>query len=385
MASESKKEEKIRKNVKEILDEKMDSYGVTKKTLYSLLGIFGCLVLTVVMSITGMGFDKTIFLSLNYWTGMVIQFGIAIFSMITGRQIGDDTQRNKPDGQYRKELGFYRTEYKRIDEKNEIDYFEGWLESYKDRKLDEKIRTTVKEFGIKQIEVLDLDLTELKELSHPYKKDWNGTPFYEKYYDPKKGKSETTFQSLSKEQIEAVRQIKKGAITVADVSSSYFMNALKGTSVDEWERAARSDKKKGTKVAVGYAYRIFGMLVLSVIANGIFPQPYEKQGAVALNIAMRIFVLVTSAVWGIYLGFKVVEMDMVFLAYKTHVIKMFRNELESGEYRPLTIEEQAELDLKKYEEEKEAARKSVVDPEVIEPTDGAGMMLIGGATDERDG
>ena len=346
-ASEKKTERKLKAVVSSI-EGRAEEYGMTKRTLYSILGILGCFILTVVMSITGMGFDNSVFLTWNYWTGMIIQFAISIFSMITGQQIGDDTQRNKPDSQYRKGLGKYSVQRKRIDDNGIFEYFDLWLENYRQRKIEKKIRETLQDFGIKQPAVLDLDLTELDNLKKPWKTDWTGTEYENKYTDPITGKHETTFKSLSDEQIEAVRQIMQGYVTVSNVSASYFMDALKGTSADEWERAAKADKKKGGKLASGYSYRLIVMLLLSVIVNGLTAVPYESAGGVALNIATRIFILISSTVWGVYLGFKVVDMDIVFLSYKTSVVKLYADEVESGAYRIETIEKQALEDYDNY-------------------------------------
>lgn len=368
MANEAKKEEKKEREVRKLIDAKIEEYGMTKKTLYSVFGIMGCLLLTIVMSITGMGFNPAVFMTWNYWVGMIIQFGIAIFSMITGQQIGDDTQRNRPDGQYRKELGYYRTQYNRIDANGIFEYFEAWLETYKERKLQKKIIDTLRDFGIAQVEVLDLDFNDLPELVRPFSKDWSETPFYEKYYNPKTEKSETKFLSLTKDQIDAVTKIKQGYVKIPSVSSSYFMNALKGTSVDEWERAAKADKKKGGQLANGYTYRIFMMLILSLASNGIITSPYADGGAVALNIATRIFVLVTSVIWGIFLGFKSVELDMTFLAYKTYIIKMYADEYANGKFKPETIEEKAERELREYEEQAKKKESETITP-TIAPDD----------------
>jgi len=376
MANEAKKEEKKNRDLKKLIEGKIDEYGMTKKTLYSVFGILGCLLLTIVMSITGMGFNPDVFMTWNYWVGMIIQAGISIFSMVTGRQIGDDTQRNRPDGQYRKELHQYKEQYDRINEKNIFDYFEDWLETYRERKLQKKIRATLKDFGIKQMEVLDLDFEDLPNLAHPFVKDWTGTPFYEKYYDPKKGESKTMFISLTDVQLEALRKIMEGYVRIPNVSSSYFMNALKGTSVDEWERAAKADRKKGGQLASGYTYRIFMMVVMSLISNGLMSVPYEDQATMWLNIATRIFVLITSTVWGIYLGFKVVEMDIVFLAFKTQIIKQYGDEYERGTFRPETVKEQAEREVREYEEEQKKARESVIDPEVVESITGNGYARL---------
>ena len=375
------KEEKTKKGVMAIIEGKMDLYGMTKKTIYSVAGILGCLVLTIVMSITGMGFDPAVFFTWNYWTGMIVQFGIAIFAMITGKQIGDDTNRNKPNGQYRVELKRYKAEYDIIDARSIFDYFDTWLEIYREKKLEKKIIQTLREFGMKQNELLDLDLRDIPNLENPWVKNWEGTPFYEKYYNPKTGESKTIFKSLSETQREALRSIMTGAVKVSYVSPSYFMNALKGTATDEWERAARADKKRAGQLASGYTYRIFAILIFSVITNGLITVPYASAGEVALNIASRLFVLVTSVVWGIYLGFKIVEMDQVFLAYKTYILKLYREDSEKGKFQHETIEEEAKRELDEYNEKQAKAVESVVEPTIENPEDN-GIIMLGLRKDE---
>ena len=368
-------EEKRKKDLKALIDGKMDEYGMTKKTVYSAFGILGCLALTIVMSITGIGFNPEVFFTWNYWVAMIIQFAIAIFAMITGRQIGDDTKRNKPDGQYRKELGNYSRQYKRIDIGGIFEFFEDWLDWYRERKIQRKIIITLRDFGIKQKEVLDLDYNDVDQLAHPFEKDWKGTPYEEKYFDKKKGESKTTFVSLTETQIDALKKIKEGYVTVPDVSASYFMDALKGTSVDEWERAAKAGKKKGAKLANGYTYRIFAILVSSLVTNGLISVPYENAQDVALNIAMRIFILITSTIWGIYLGFKIVEMDTVFLTYKTYVLKKYCDEYDSGKFTPETIEQKAAREYNEYQEEERKAKESVVEPELLDDIDESVKLL----------
>ena len=364
--AQKREDAKINKGLKALVDGKVEEYGITKRTLYSSIGIFGCLILTIVMSITGIGFNPDVFMTWNYWTGMIIQFAIAIFAMITGRQIGDDTKRNRPNGQFRRGLLDYKKQYDAIETGNIFEFFEDWLDWFRERKLQRKIIMTLRDFGVKQKEVLDLDYNDLENLSHPFEKDWKGTPFEEKYFNKKKNESKTIFQSLTEDQIEAVKKIHEGYVRVPYVSPSYFMDALKGTSVDEWERAAKSDKKTGAKLASGYTYRIFAMLVTSLIANGLISVPYDDPKDVALNIAMRIFILITSTIWGIYLGFKIVDMDTVFLAYKTYVLKSYVSEYNSGQYKPESIEEKAEREYNEYQEEQRKAKEAVVTPEVAE-------------------
>lgn len=335
-------EEKKRKNIKAYMDGKMESYGFTKRSLYAIGGILGCFALTIALSITGTDFDPAIFLTWNYWVSMVIQYGIAIFSMITGRQIGDDTQRNARNGQYRRELNNYKAEYDTIRQRKAYEHFPKWLNEYREKKRVEETKELLADWGIYQEAVLDLDISELDNLSKPYRKDWTGTEHYEKYLKPN-GESKTTFKSLTDEQIQIVKEIMKGAIKVPPLDPAYFMNALKGSSTDEWRRAAKADKKKGWKVATGYVYKLGMMLAISVALNGLVPTPYGDAQAttIVFNIVQRIFTMVTATTWGVFMGFKIVEMDMGFLTYKTYMLHKYIDEFSSGAFKVETIEEQA--------------------------------------------
>ena len=355
---EAKPNDSKPKNARETIEKKMEAAGVTKRTLYSGVGIFGCLLVTVVMSITGIGFNPDVFFTWNYWTGMIIQFAISIFSMITGQQIGEDIHRNNPNSQYRIELRAYRSTYEVLDQSGLISYFDAWLTVYRAKKLEKKIEQTLLDLGMKQKQVLDLDMTEIYKLDKPFRKDWTDTPYYEKYLDPKTGKSETVFKSLSEEQIEALKWILQGKVTLAYISPSYFLNALNESGSDEWDSAAAADKRKPQKMVSGYTYKLFTMLVISAITNGIFASPYDDGGSVWLSIASRIFALITSTVWGVFLGFQIVKMDTVYLSYKSYILKLCHDDCVSGRFKPETIEEQALRELEEYE-------SSVVVPEVV--------------------
>jgi len=358
-----------KKDLRALVDGKMDDYGVTKKTVYSVLGLLGCLFLVIVLSITGANFDPAVFLTWDYWVMLIIDYAIAIFSMITGRQMGDDMNRNSPEKQYRRELRNYSIQYKRIEDGRMEAHFPTWLGIRRDKKRVDKIHDILKDWHIFQFEVLDLDVSELGNLKNPYKKEWKGTPYYEKYLheelnpdtNEKETVSRTYFKTMSKDQIEVIKAILEGKITVSDVSSSYFLNALKGMSTDEWERAAKAEKKKSTFLTSGYMYRLISMFALSIVLNGIAPSPYGSSAStIWLNIARRVFVMVMSTTWGIYLGMKVVDMDCVFLCFKTLILTEYANDVDSGEFKFKTEEEIAKEQYERKRAEDKKAAEAVV-------------------------
>ena len=75
--------------------------------------------------------------------------------------------------------------------------------------------------------------------------------------------------------------------------------------------------------------------------------------------------MVTSVIWGIFLGFKSVELDITFLAYKTYIIKMYADEYKDGKFKPETIEEKAERELREYEEQVKKKESETITPTIV--------------------
>ena len=124
---------------KAYLSNKLESYGMTRKTIYSIGSVLMCMLLVVVLSVTQAAFDVALLGSVAFWVDFAILAGLSIFGMIAGQQVGDDVARNKPDGAFRKSLKRYTTIYDFINSSSLFAFFEGWLSFYKARKQKRKI------------------------------------------------------------------------------------------------------------------------------------------------------------------------------------------------------------------------------------------------------
>lgn len=326
--------------------EKIKKIGATKKTWFSLLSIGACLGLIIVISVVQVIFDPNVIYDTQFQINFIILAAISIFSMITGQGIGDDSGRNNPQGQFRKSLSRFGAIFDKIEIKKWFAFFADWLENYRERKLRKKIESTLKDEGVYQMEVLDLDQSELHELEKPYKKDWKNTIHEGKYKD-----DTTYFLSYSEDQIDVIRYCLQGKVKVSRLPESFFLSALNQSTLDMWESAAHSKKKKNSYVKASYVYRLLGMLAISVLFSGM--QPVDgtgsgSAGSVAVTLFTRIFTMVVSVVWGIFIGYELVKIDIMYIDFKSDILNQYYNEWDNGMYVHETLEEKAR---RAYEEQ----------------------------------
>lgn len=321
---------------KSIIDNKLAKYGVTKKTAYSVSSVVICIFLIIVMSITQATFDSSLLKTVNFWIDFVILSGLSIYGMIAGQQAGDDVSRNNPNGAFRNSLKRFSIAFEKLDNLKLFAYFEDWLEIYREKKLRRKIEGMLKDHGIHQMEVLDLDISELHNLEKPFKKEWLG-----------KEKEPTYFLTYTKEQIEVIEYCLAGKVKVSKLPRTFFVDAFYHSEKDMWESAAKSSKKKGRFLSVNYAYKIIALLAISILSAGLVPGGFNdsaKQAAMWLTLAKRIFCVMSAFIWGMFVGFELVKIDISYLDYKTDVLNLYYQEHELKIFVPKSVEERAKLD-----------------------------------------
>lgn len=329
-----KKENKIEKVL--VNGKFKNNFWLTKKTTYSLLALIVCLVLIVILSCVNAGFNPNILKAPEFWINYSISAGLCIFGMITGNQMGEDIAKNNPNGQFRKCLARYSAIYQKIENACLFSFFDDWLNTYKEKKLKKKIEEYLRDNGIHQLEVLNLDLQEINNLKQPYHKIWSD------------GK-ETYFLSCDEEQIEAIKKCLKGKIKIGDLSKSFFVDALINETYDIWESASKSDKKKTTYLGLNYSFRIVFLLAISFLMNGLTRGEVITIGGIALQLWSRIYTLTMAVIFGIYIGFKLVNMDNQYINFKIDILNQFYEENELGIYKHKSLEEIAKEEFENQE------------------------------------
>lgn len=334
-------DEKENKVSKAILENKLNKYGMTKKTFYSIGSLVICVGLIIILSITGATFDSEAIATITFWVDFAILAGLCIYGMISGQQTGDDMARNNPNGLFRSTLNKFGLAFNKIDSLMMFAYFDEWLDWYRDRKLKKKIESILKDEGIHQIDVLKLDLTEVDKLTEPFKKVWGN------------GEKDTYFLTYTKEQIELIKYCMTGNVKVSKLPRSFFVDAFYHSERDMWESAAKSSKKKSAYLGISYMYRIVALLAMSILSAGLGPGMGNDggQAAIWLSLGERIFCVSTAFLWGIFVGFELVKIDISYLDFKTDVLNQYFQECELKIFSPKSIDDKAK---EIYEQQKEA-------------------------------
>lgn len=329
------------------IDNKLNKYGVTKKTAYSVGGMLICIFLIIVLSITQAQFDTSLIATVAFWIDFVILAGLCIYGMISGQQTGDDMSRNNPNGLFRSSLKKFEITFNKIDALMLFAYFDEWIDWYRERKLKKKIEAVLKDNGIHQMEVLKLDLTEVDKLTEPFKKEWLN------------GEKDTYFLTYTQEQIDIIKYCMTGNVKVSKLPRAFFVDAFYHSEKDMWESAAKSNQKKSAFLSINYIYRIVALLVLSILSAGLVPGGAEGAGqaAVWLSLAKRIFCVTTAFLWGIFIGFEMVKIDVSYLDFKTDVLNLYYQECELNIYIPNSLEEKA----RKIYEENQVHKKKITE------------------------
>ncbi len=352
---------------KAFLQGKLEKYGVTRKSLYSMLSVLACISMIVVFSITQAYFNPEKLKTIEYWITLMIQIAICIFGMIAGKQAGDDMSRNLPDGRYRVSLNGYSQIIQTIKNLGLYAYIGDWLEFYRQRKLQDKIKMILGDNGIRQMEVLDLNFSDLENLKTAgWQKNWENTPYRAKYWKEKEEKSYTNFVEYTERQIAVIRAVKEGKVKVSQLPSTFFVNAFSESEKDEWESSANAAKKKGLYLGFSYSYKVIGMALFSIMITGL---EVASQGAgdgttqarIWMTIVSRIAGLLMSYVWGMFIGFNMVKIDNEYLDFKVSTMTDMIEEYKKGIYKIKSVEEMAEAAHK--ERETKSASLSFVEGE----------------------
>jgi len=328
---------------------KLGKYGITRKSVYAIGSVLLCIILVIVLSVTQAAFDPEKLQTAAFWIEFVILSGFSIFGMVGGQKTSEDIYRNKSGGAFRKALGRFLKLLGELTDSVYYAYLDDWLESYRERKLKRKIEVFLKGLGIKQMEVLDLDLTELDSLKQPFKKDWKDTIYEGKYPN-----DTTYFLSCSDEQIEAIKFVFAGGIKVSNLSSTYFTTAVGNSDKDMWESAAKQEQKKGSYIAVNYSYRIVMLLILCIVSTALTTGMFNESTAeTILTLVKRLFCILSAYVWGVFLGIQLVKIDVEYLDFKVEILRLFSIECKNGIYKHKDINKIAQEEYEKLNEERE--------------------------------
>ena len=322
----------------------VNKYGMTIKTMFALLSVLMCVLLVFIIDFVRAKFDTNFFKSVDYWISFAVQSILTIFGMIAGQNIGDDINKNKANGQFRINLLKFKEVFNKIVNEKLYSYFDDWLILYQEKKRRKKMEVFLRDNGVYQTEVLDLEIKDLSNLDKSWAKNWEHTPYYDKYYSPKTKQSITYFLSYTEEQISAIEKCLKGEIKTSKISSTFFFNALNPYEDDVWETAAHSKRHKGKYFGSTYFRKIAGLLIISALLAGFQPSWSENvsNADVWLSLISNLFTLCTATFWGVFISYGANKIDIMFLEFKINMLREYCEQIESKQFIPKTIEQKAQ-------------------------------------------
>jgi len=314
---------------------------ISKKVVISIGAVVSLFLSIVIMTLAEAKFDINEALSNS--SNLVINAAIAIASIICGYYLFQSYLYNNPNGEYQASAVDFRKE--KIEYEVHSNSFADWhSEVYYPQERQAEFEDIIRRVGIQQLDVLNLDMTEIKGLlDHPQK--YNGK----------------FFMSLTQKQVETLLEIKSGKITINKLPDDYFYD-IRGMFSNH--RAYIQAGKEGTTKSVKLAYQIISKVLLGVVTTSVFAGLLVNNGDIDneqrwLNLITRLYTMLSNILYGYIVTSNMLLVELYFIKYKTHVLQLFNIDIKNG-FKAKSIEEKAKEEFIKLEGDKDNEKEILV-------------------------
>lgn len=315
-------------------------------------------VLIVFMTLANIGLTED-FDFLEWLGNSLIIFGIIVFGLFMGESMGEDKQKEKPDGLYQINLKKY--EDKRLEVEPYICYFNQFYDYFSPLELYRKKREYLISKGVdpkKAEKILKYctieDYASLKEHAIELKNE--------------KGESVYIRKLLEFEQ-EPILKVLKGEIRLDAQSPAYFLSAFtKSTNKSILEmggvlEAQIKENKKWNRIikivfSLGVSF-IWALFTVKDFVSGNDAQAWT-------NLISRITALFTSLFSGWLSSIITVKLLAQILNYKRLVLVQFLTSIENKLFELKEDDELAKEEIAQHEKEKKEALENVIIPEKVD-------------------
>lgn len=343
-------------------DNKKVIYKAKKNADLNTLITIACLTLAFVLTILLSFGARFVFrpqLDDSFWGDLAVSASLCVYCLYFGVPEGKNFYQKKENGRYQNALNLFKDMRGQASGKDFA--FNQWLEKYYQKNKNDFFRAILSSHGNITPLVLDLDYHEIDLLKNPYKKNWEETEF--------KGRKDTYFRSLDKNQIELVKKIFEGKINFSRIPDDFFKTMNGKVVTSEYARQAEANKKH----TMGYVMMIIGRLLLifaiAFVFNAFAVEVSKANGGSeiverTINTISRIWTMASSFAYGFSLGRVMTMNDSATIEYKARVNKEF---IEDKTFKPLNEEEEAKKEYEDYQKQLEEAKKNTLTPELILP------------------
>lgn len=388
-------DEQLRENTEKIKKTELKSdfkaFAKNMKVQMLMTTLFFVLGLVIIMAFAQPIFNKD---GINF-SSLAILVMLCIYGMVAGRMEGIEWSLKREHGLYRYCMNKFDNALNKI--KDIKHYFAQYCDYLYIKKRKTKILKILSNYGIDDERVLDLDCSELHELiGKTYKKNWLGDETHkpsrhaEKYKNGDCGEEYVSyFDSYNEEQVEVIRACITGYFEVSKLSESYFLNPELSKSQDAYFGATTSEKQKNKVSMWMMTSRIIMLILSAVLLSSLAWEVYQSTGendmAVVVQRLMdtgsRIFILVTSIIWGFMIGTEIVKIDTYYVSYRVDVLETFRLEYDQKIFVPKDLKQELKERYNQEEKRREEARMNVIMPDEI--LENGNIRMIGGAKENE--
>ena len=308
-------------------------------------------IIVAIASFSNAGIDPNYWKSSKFITDMIFTVALVIVGVVTGQAEGDNLFRTNEKGLFNTNYNKFNNERTKVEPF--IDKFSDWnYHFYKKEYYNKCIRFLNNDYGIKQAElVLQLDRTQVIKLLEPQCFIIDGKERY--------------FNSLTKEQIDAVLYVLDGKLKVKFVNDGYFLNAYsKNNRKSMYEQAGEQEKTKRKKFVFLMFYRILTTVLVGMVLTALVIDKAQGEDTAQafMKLLSRYFTLFSSVGWGIYIASDMIKDECVFLDYKAITLENFYLDVVVNKtFKAKTEEEKAYEKITKMmerSEEDERERKA---------------------------
>ena len=321
-------------------EKKYREYVSDWKTLLTIVALTLAFIFTLLISF---GIELTVNKIENidtFLTNLAVNFALCVYCLYFGLPEGKNLYQKKENGRYK----IAREQFREVRSKvvNKDKEFNQWLEKYYQENKRDYFKEILSLHGNIDIRVLDLDYSELNNLSKPFKKSWEGTEF--------EGREDTYFRSLNDDQIKCIKAIFEGKIVVEKLPNDFFKTFNGKVINSEYIEQAKANKRNILQTTRLMIYRIIAVFLFALVFAiiGFKESPIsgstEIVGRITTSI-LRVWTMISSFIYGLSVGKISVVNETISIEYKTRVNNLFLNDKD---FKPLNEDELAKIEYEQF-------------------------------------
>lgn len=280
-----------------------------KKIMLGLMSFLSCLAIVIVSSFFPFIFEPENLFTKKFWTDEIVIIAITLISIISFVFISQASNAQNPKSQIAKANVSFNNSMETIT--NHSRFYQWIKKVLQKRDKQEIVERKLREFGIVDKTVYNLDNVELEKLINPCK-------INNHIYKP-----------LTKEQISEIKALKKKIGKLKFVNPSYYTSTKAMESHKTFSELAVSEsKKKVLTLLVDITAKVITtLLVAMVFASFVrdLTQEVDKASA-TYTFFVRVWTMITSAFVGFRTGSNINDIDAFYIMKRVEVHKLYNED-----------------------------------------------------------